>query len=78
MPYYGRKENLGHNYGDIVCALQPSPHSPTGDLGDLGDIAGQGLMGRIVNVCILMYICLCGSTHSSGCMVNGLGTTVAH
>ena len=39
-----RKSKL---YGDVECAQQPRPHSPTGDLGKL-----LGLMGRIVKGCV--------------------------
>ena len=57
-----RKSKL---YGDVECAQQPRPHSPTGDL--------WGLMGRIVKGCvrevslaqvncILMYVYVAPST----------------
>ena len=69
-------------YGDVVL------NNPilTLQLGILGKLLG--LMGRIVKgcvrevslaqvSCILMYICVCGSAHTSGCVVDGLGATAA-
>ena len=54
--------------------------------GDLGDIAGvkvrngEGLcqvgnpgIGKLYN-----DVCLCGSTHTSGCVVDGLSAAAAH
>ena len=68
-----RKSKL---YGDVECAQQPRPHSPTWDLGKL-----LGLMGRIVKgcvrdvslaqvSCILMYVYVAPP-------VDGLGATAA-
>ena len=57
-----------YNYGDIVCAQQPSPHSPTGDLGDLGDIArvnGQNSKGMCQGgkpVTAKLYVCVAAPT----------------
>ena len=31
--------------GDIACAQQPCPHSPTGDLGDIPGVNGQNSKG---------------------------------
>ena len=51
-----RKSKL---YGDVECAQQPHPHSPTGDL---GEIAGRMVKGCVREVslaqvsCILMYV----------------------
>ena len=28
-------------YGDVECAQQPCPHSPTGDLGEIAGVNGQ-------------------------------------
>ena len=54
-------------------------------LGILGKLLG--LMGRIVKECVRevslaqvqLYtdVCLCCSTHTSGCVVDGLGATAA-
>ena len=33
-----RKSKL---YGDVECAQQPRPHSPTGDLGEIAGVNGQ-------------------------------------
>ena len=37
-----RKSKL---YGDVECAQQPRPHSPTGDLGEIAGINGQNSEG---------------------------------
>ena len=37
-----RKSKL---YGDVVCAQQPHPHSPTGDLGEIAGVNGQNSDG---------------------------------
>ena len=76
-----RKSRL---YGDVECAEQPRPHSPTGDLGEIAGVNGNGqnskgmCQGGTGKLHILMYICLCCSTHTSGCVVDGLGATAAH
>ena len=38
-----RKSKL---YGDVECAQQPRPHSPTGDLGEIAGVNGQNSEGR--------------------------------
>ena len=37
-----RKSKL---YGDVECAQQPRPHSPTGDLGEIAVVNGQNSEG---------------------------------
>ena len=37
-----RKSKL---YGDVECAQQPRPHSPTGDLGEIAGVNGQNSEG---------------------------------
>ena len=37
-----RKSKL---YGDVECAQQPRPHSPTGDLGEIVGVNGQNSEG---------------------------------
>ena len=32
-------------YGDVECAQQPRPHSPTGDLGEIAGVNGQNSEG---------------------------------
>ena len=60
------EERKSRLYGDVECARQPRPHSPTGDL---GDIAGQNSKG----------MCQGGKPGTgklySGCMVDA---TAAH
>ena len=34
-----------YNYGDIACAQQPNPHSPTSNLGDIAGVNGQNSKG---------------------------------
>ena len=54
-----RKSKL---YGDVECAQQPRPHSPTGDLGEIAVVNGRMVKGCVREVslaqvsCILMYI----------------------
>ena len=52
-----RKSKL---YGDVECAQQPRPHSPTGDLGEIAVVNGQNSEVREVSLaqvsCILMYV----------------------
>ena len=71
-----RKSKL---YGDVECAQQPRPHSPTGDLGEIAVVNGQNSegmcqggkpgTGKLYTVCC--------SAHTSGCVVDGLGATAA-
>ena len=72
-----RKSKL---YGDVECAQQPRPHSPTGDLGEIAGVNGQ----NSEEMCHggkpgtgKLYVCLCCSAHTSGCVVDGLGATAA-
>ena len=63
-----------------ACAHQPRPQSPTRDLGDIagwnskqlcqGSKPGTGKLNTDV--------CLCGFTHTSGCVVDGLWATAAY
>ena len=39
------EERKSRLYGDVECAQQPSPHSPTGDLVDIGRVNGQNSKG---------------------------------
>ena len=51
----GTKSKL---YGDVECAQQPRPHSPTGDLGEIGRIV-KGCVREVSLAqvsCILMYM----------------------
>ena len=72
-----RKSKL---YGDVECAQQPRPHSPTGDLGKIAGVNGQNRMcqgGKPGTGKLYTDVCLCCSAHTSGCVVDGLGTTAA-
>ena len=64
-------------YGDNACAHQPRPQSPTGDLGDIAGRNGKQLCqgGKPGTGKFNTDVCLCGSAHTSGCMVDGLGAT---
>ena len=58
-------------------------NNPTGDLGDIAGVKvrnGKGLCqggkpgtGKLYN-----DVCLCGSAHTSGCVVDGLSATAAY
>ena len=39
------KERKSRLYGDVECAQQPRPHSPTGDLGEIAGVNGQNSEG---------------------------------
>ena len=56
------------------------PHSPTGDLGEIAGVNWQGMCqgGKPGTGKLYTDVCLCCSAHTSGCMVDGLGTTAAH
>ena len=74
-----RKSKL---YGDVECAQQPRPHSPTGDLGEIAGIIGQNSEGMCQGGKpgtgkLYTDVCLCCSAHTSGCVVDGLGATAA-
>ena len=65
-------------YGDVECAQQPRPHSPTGDLGEIAGINGQnsdGMSqgGKPGTGKLYTDVCLCCSAHTGGCVVDGLG-----
>ena len=67
-------------YGDVECAQQPRPHSPTGDLGEIAGINGQNSEGMCQGGKpgtgkLYTDVCLCCSAHTSGCVVDGLGAT---
>ena len=71
-----RKSKL---YGDVECAQQPRPHSPTGDLGEIAGVNGQNSEGMCQGGkpgTGKLYT-LCCSAHTSGCVVDGLGATAA-
>ena len=68
-----RKRRL---YGENECAQQPSPQSPAGDLGDIGGVGVQNgkfmCQGGKTDTGVLhSHMCVCGSAHSCGCMVDG-------
>ena len=74
-----RKSKL---YGDVECAQQPRPHSPTGDLGKIAGVNGQNSEGMCQGGKpgtgkLYTDVCLCCSAHTSGCVVHGLGATAA-
>ena len=74
-----RKSKL---YGDVECAQQPRPHSPTGDLGKIAGVNRQNSEGMCQGGKpgtgkLYTDVCLCCSAHTSGCMVDGLGATAA-
>ena len=74
-----RKSKL---YGDVECAQQPRPHSPTGDLGEIAGVNGQNSEGMCQGGKpgtgkLYTDVCLCCSAHTSGCVVDGLGATAA-
>ena len=74
-----RKSKL---YGDVECAQQPRPHSPTGDLGEIAGVNGQNSEemchgGKPGTGKLYTDVCLCCSAHTSGCVVDGLGATAA-
>ena len=54
------------------------PHSPTGDLGVNGWNSKGMCQGGKPGTGKLHTVCLCGSTYTSGCVVDGLGATAAH
>ena len=77
--YLERKSKL---YGDVECAQQPRPHSPTGDLGEIAGVNGQNSEemcqgGKPGTGKLYTDVCLCCSAHTSGCVVDGLGATAA-
>ena len=74
-----RKSKL---YGDVECAQQPRPHSPTGDLGKIAGVNGQNSEGMCQGGKpgtgkLYTDVCLCCSAHTSGCVVDGLGATAS-
>ena len=74
-----RKSKL---YGDVECAQQPRPHSPTGDLRKIDGVNGQNSEGMCQGGKpgtgkLYTDVCLCCSAHTSGCVVDGLGATAA-
>ena len=69
-----RKSKL---YGDVECAQQPHPHSPTGNLGKIAGVNGQNSEGMCQGGKLYTDVCLCCSAHTSGCVVDGLGAMAA-
>ena len=77
------EERKSRLYEKNACAQQPSPQTPTGVLGDIVWVKvrnGKGLcqgdkpgIGKLYN-----DVCLYGSAHSSGCVVDGLSATAAN
>ena len=70
------------SYGNTLCAQQPRLHCQTGDLGDIAGVRQnrRGLCqgGKSGTGKLYTDVCLCGSAHTSGCVVDGLGAKVAH
>ena len=69
-------------YGDVECAQQPRPHSPTGDLEEIAGVNGQNSEGMCQGGKpgtgkLYTDVCLCCSAHTSECVVDGLGATAA-
>ena len=77
-------------YGDVACPSHLQSQSLVGDLGGVTGIDGQrsgklDKRGKSVNVyfdansCVSAYVCscVCGSVHSSGCVVDGGSATAA-
>ena len=68
--------------GNVECAQQPHPHCPTRDPVDIAGVNGQNSKGMCQGgkpgTGKLYTTCLCCSTHTSGCVVDGLGATAAH
>ena len=68
------EERKSRLYGKNACAQQPTPQSPTGVLGDIAGVKvwnGKGLcQGGKPELCNDVF--LCGSAHSSGCVVGAL------
>ena len=80
--HYLWEERKSKLYGDVECAQQPRPHSPTGDLGEIAGINGQNSEGMCQGGKpgtgkLYTEVCLCCSAHTSGCVVDGLGATAA-
>ena len=74
------EERKSRLYGDNACAHQPRPQSPTRDLGDIAGRNGKRLCqeGKPGTGKLNTDVCLCGSAHTSGCVVDGLGATAAY
>ena len=58
-------------YGDVECAQQPRPHSPTGDLGEIAGVNGQNSEGmcqggKSGTGKLYTDVCLCCSAHTCG------------
>ena len=63
-----RKSKL---YGDVECAQQPRPHSPTGYLGEIAGVNGQNSEemchgGKPGTGKLYTDVCLCCSAHTNG------------
>ena len=63
-------------YHTVTLAQQPCPHSPTGDLGEIAGVNGQNSKemyqgGKPGTGKLYTDVCLCGSAHTSGCVVDG-------
>ena len=73
-----RSQVIFHLYYYFV--QQPSPHSPTGDIAGVSGQNSKGLRqgGKPGTDKLYTDVCLCGTAHFSGCVVNGLGAMVAH
>ena len=74
-----RKSKL---YGDVECAQQPRPYSPTGDLGEIAGVNGQNSEGMCQGGKpgtgkLYTDVCLCCSAHTSGCVVDGYGSILS-
>ena len=78
------EEGAGHLWGlpisvfhyGVTLAQQPCPHSPTGDLGEIAGVNGQNSKGmyrggKPGTGKLYTDVCLCGSAHTSGCVVDG-------
>ena len=83
VPYFviweERKSRL---YGNNACAHSPRPQSPIGDLGDTAGRSGkrlcQGGKPGTGKLNTDVHVCLSGSAHTSGCVVDGLGATASY
>ena len=65
-------------FGDVECAQQPHPHSPTRDEGIAWVNRQNSNGGKPGTGKLYTDVCLGCSAHTGGCMVDGLGATVAH
>ena len=60
-----------------MAMLNVLNNSPTGDLGEIAGII-KGCVREVSTGNSYTDACLCCSAHTSGCVVDGLGTRTAH